>query len=52
MPPVDLSNWRELVERMKADSLLRVGLVGSTALHDAYLSVREALHAALPTAMT
>ncbi|HOA24476.1 MAG: CTP synthase [Aggregatilineales bacterium] len=44
--PVDLSNWRELVERMKAEKpKLRVGLVGKyTALHDAYLSVREALY--------
>ncbi len=44
--PVDLSNWRDLVERMKAEKpKLRIGLVGKyTALHDAYLSVREALY--------
>jgi CTP synthase len=44
--PVDLSDWRELVTRIKAPKpSLRIALVGKyTALHDAYMSVREALY--------
>ncbi len=44
--PVDLSDWREFVERVKTPKpSLRIGLVGKyTALHDAYMSVREALY--------
>jgi CTP synthase len=44
--PVDLRRWRELVARIKAPKpMLRVALVGKyTALHDAYMSVREALN--------
>ncbi len=44
--PVDLSGWRDLVARIKTPKpKLRVGLVGKyTALHDAYMSVREALY--------
>src|SRR5690606_19656711 len=44
--PPDLSDWRGLVERIRAEKTrLRIGLVGKyTALHDAYMSVREALH--------
>jgi CTP synthase len=43
--PADLADWRELVTRVKMDKpRLRIGLVGKyTALHDAYISVREAL---------
>lgn len=42
----DLSDWYDLVERIRADKpQLRIGLVGKyTSLHDAYLSVREALY--------
>jgi CTP synthase len=46
----DLTEWREMVERMKnPKSLISVALVGKyVKLRDAYLSVREALcHAAL-----
>lgn len=41
----DLSDWRELVERIKkADQKVTIGLVGKyVQLHDAYLSVAEAL---------
>ncbi len=45
----DLSEWRSLVERIKAPKQpVSIGLVGKyVELHDAYLSVREALsHAA------
>ncbi len=44
--PVDLSDWRDLVTRIKAPKpSLRIALVGKyTALHDAYMSVREALY--------
>ncbi len=40
-----LDEWRELVERIKSrNSVVEIGLVGKyTALHDAYLSVAEAL---------
>ena len=45
-PEPDLSEWKALVERIKSRSkTVRIGLVGKyTALHDAYLSVVEALH--------
>ena len=46
VPAPELSEWRELVERMKHPRRsVRVALVGKyTQLHDAYLSVMEALH--------
>lgn len=42
----DLSDWIAMVERIKARSdCVEIGLVGKyTELHDAYLSVAEALH--------
>ena len=45
VPEPDLSEWREMVERMKyPTSTVTIGLVGKyTQLHDAYLSVAEAL---------
>ena len=45
-PEPDLSEWEAMVERIKSRSkTVRIGLVGKyTALHDAYLSVVEALH--------
>lgn len=45
-PAPDLSEWEGMVERIKSRSkTVRIGLVGKyTALHDAYLSVVEALH--------
>ena len=45
-PAPDLSEWKAMVERIKSRSkTVRIGLVGKyTALHDAYLSVVEALH--------
>jgi CTP synthase len=44
-PPADLAEWRELVSRIQAcRGHLRVALVGKyVQLHDAYLSVAEAL---------
>ncbi len=48
--PPDLSEWRELVDRIHAPkSALPIAIVGKyVELHDAYISVREALyHAAL-----
>ena len=45
-PEPDLDDWREMVDRVNAtqDSCVRIGLVGKyVALHDAYLSVAEAL---------
>jgi CTP synthase len=44
--PVNLSGWRELVKKMRTPSnVVTIGLVGKyTALHDAYMSVREALY--------
>ena len=48
-PLPDLAEWEHIVERMKtADDEVKIGLVGKyVALHDAYLSVAEALrHAA------
>jgi CTP synthase len=47
--PVDLGDWREMVARLQApEKYLRVAIVGKyIELHDAYMSVREALqHAA------
>lgn len=46
----DLASWRDLIHRMKQPKpTLRVGIVGKyIALHDAYMSVREAIfHAGL-----
>ena len=44
-PEPDLSQWREMVERVRHQSRsVRIGLVGKyVQLHDAYLSVAEAL---------
>ncbi|MDO5399624.1 MAG: CTP synthase [Eubacteriales bacterium] len=44
-PPPDLRDWTAMVERIKQrDSSVEIGLVGKyTQLHDAYLSVAEAL---------
>lgn len=47
--PADLSTWRDLITRMKQlDGPVRIALVGKyVELHDAYMSVKEALmHAA------
>jgi len=43
--PIDLSHWRQLVERIEASvSPVRIGLIGKYVdLHDAYLSVIESL---------
>ena len=49
-PPPDLTDWRRLVERIGAcEGQVRIALVGKyVQLHDAYLSVAEALkHAAI-----
>ena len=45
-PPPDLTEWRALCERITSRSeTVTIGLVGKyVALHDAYLSVAEALH--------
>ena len=45
-PPCDLSHWEEMVDRIKsATKSCKIALVGKyTQLHDAYLSVAEALH--------
>ena len=45
-PPPDLSEWESLINRIIAPSnSVTIGLVGKyTQLHDAYLSVAEALH--------
>ena len=46
-PDSDLHEWREMVDRINATSghCVEIGLVGKyVALHDAYLSVAEALH--------
>ncbi len=45
-PAPDLSEWREMVERIKTPTrTVKIGLVGKyIQLHDAYLSVAEALH--------
>ena len=44
-PPPELTDWREMVERIKARAdTVTIGLVGKyVGLHDAYLSVAEAL---------
>ena len=44
-PPPELSDWREMVQRIKArGDTVTIGLVGKyVGLHDAYLSVAEAL---------
>ncbi len=44
--PVDLAGWRDLVTRIKLPKpQVRVAIVGKyTALHDAYISVRESLY--------
>ncbi len=48
MPEPDLAEWRAMVERIKTSKEeLNIALVGKyTALHDAYISVNEALKAA------
>ena len=46
-PEPNLEEWREMVEsiRRARDNCVEIGLVGKyTGLHDAYLSVAEALH--------
>ena len=45
-PPADLTEWRRLAEKeAAADGYVRIALVGKyVALHDAYLSVVEALN--------
>ncbi len=48
--PVDLSEWRRLIKRMRnPEGTVRIALVGKyVELHDAYISVKEALyHAAI-----
>ncbi len=48
--PADLDDWRDFVERLRhPDSEVRIAVVGKyVELHDAYLSIREALiHAAV-----
>ena len=44
-PPPELSGWREMVSRIKSsEKEVKIGLVGKyVGLHDAYLSVAEAL---------
>ena len=44
--PVNLAEWKALVERIEAEKpVVRIALVGKyVALHDAYLSVVEAVH--------
>lgn len=47
--PVDLSGWRKIVKQMRSSKdVLSIGIVGKyVELHDAYMSVKEALvHAA------
>ncbi|MBO4873565.1 MAG: CTP synthase [Lachnospiraceae bacterium] len=48
----DLKEWREMVERIRrADQTLHIALVGKyVQLHDAYLSIEEALHHAAAAA--
>jgi len=45
-PPPDLSEWQQLCDKIQArNGSVRIGLVGKyVQLHDAYLSVAEALH--------
>lgn len=47
-PPADMTEWNELIHRIKTLSgTVRIALVGKyVQLHDAYLSVNEALRAA------
>ena len=44
-PPIDLSGWRALVDRVEASTTpVRIGMIGKYVdLHDAYLSVTESL---------
>ncbi len=46
LPPCDLTEWKEMLGRIaKQDHQVRIALVGKyVKLHDAYLSVAEALH--------
>jgi len=46
LPPCDLTSWRAMVDRIKnCTKTCTIALVGKyTQLHDAYLSVAEALH--------
>ncbi len=47
VPEADLSEWAAMVDKIKAarSHTVKIGLVGKyVALHDAYLSVAEALH--------
>lgn len=46
VPPCNLRSWEEMVDRIKsATKTCKIALVGKyTQLHDAYLSVAEALH--------
>ncbi len=47
----DLAQWRDIVDQMReVNGTLRIGIVGKyVELHDAYMSVKEALtHAAIP----
>ncbi len=48
MPTPDLAGWKKMVDRIKTSKKeVRIALVGKyTALHDAYISVNEALKAA------
>ena len=48
----DLTEWRRMVERVRsADKKLKIALVGKyVQLHDAYLSIEEALHHAAAAA--
>ena len=48
MPEPNLSGWKRMVERIKTSKeIVKIALVGKyTALHDAYISVNEALKAA------
>ena len=46
-PPAELSEWQGMVDKINAvkDNCVEIGLVGKyVGLHDAYLSVAEALH--------
>ena len=45
-PPPDLTEWNKMLQRVEnADKKVTIGLVGKyVQLHDAYLSVAEALH--------
>lgn len=53
-PKPQLDDWRKMIDRMRAaEDVVRIGIVGKyVELHDAYMSVREALfHAASSDAM-